>query len=145
MFQLKNTAIQCTNLSTVPSRERSHIPSWEKENHRLKSAYQVGDILVPRRVSSTDFFGMPVLADQSAAKVSSFRPSRPSSSVRAVKKNVKGLEGSYRLLSRHVQNGIYKMFPTNIGIKTCSFASSSTYFTILNVKSGILRVSPLLA
>ncbi len=33
----------------LPSRKRSHIPPFEKENHRLKIAVS-GDMLVPRRV-----------------------------------------------------------------------------------------------
>ena len=31
-------------------RERIHIPPWEKEKHRLKSAFIGGDMLVTRRV-----------------------------------------------------------------------------------------------
>ena len=35
----------------IPSRERSHIPPGEQENHRLKGCWLVGDMLVPWRVS----------------------------------------------------------------------------------------------
>ena len=37
------------HVSSISSSEQSHIPPWEKENHRLKSAL-LGDMLVLRRV-----------------------------------------------------------------------------------------------
>ena len=32
------------NVREIPSRKRSHIPPWEKETHRLKSALLKGDV-----------------------------------------------------------------------------------------------------
>ncbi len=48
-------------LHLLPSRERVHIPPWEKENHRLQKCLGRGicELLVPRRVSMNYYVHSP--------------------------------------------------------------------------------------
>ena len=43
-------SMACAEKKKLTLQKRIHIPPWEKEKHRLKSAFIGGDMLVTRRV-----------------------------------------------------------------------------------------------